>query len=840
MQNNIKTRTTAVIIIVLLMASIMLLTTPVQAQETAHGGNPATGTWSTTIPAGVTVDYTIKAHPYLSFSPNPIGLGQELLVNMWLTPPSAENKYLAGYTVTITKPNQDQDVVGPLNSYVADGTAWFTYIVDQVGEWKLKFSFPGQYFPAGRYLNGEIVTSGGTLYPAHYYSPVSTSELTLTVQNEQVMSWSSPLPTDYWTRPIQPNNREWNVIAGNYPWGQQMVGGQYSWRDEYYGPYITAPNTPHIVWKKQGALAGIIGGETGNYATLSNPGAPSVIYMGRCYQTMTVPINGMPTSSAVCYNLRTGEQYYAIPTASGGITPTHIAYWAGVDTAVPGAGEAASFGVELHTISGGRLYKINPLTGAITANISLPTLSNAEMMYRDGYYLSYNVTGTAGSANEKGVLYNWTAQGSSTNFASRIVNTYNVTIPHSYRAYSVSDLYGLLGAYDPDTGITVIQSRFIYGNVYGYRLEAVNLLTGQLLWNITSSSSDVAAAYRPTNAWCRHGIYVAEMERGYWQAWDERTGKVLWTTEMKDDPWGEFWMYDLAAYQNLLFGVGYTGVWALDEVTGKVVWHYSDPAPPFETPYSSNGTSSYSVQAIRVADGKIYVCNDEHTATQPATRGWGLICLNATTGEFLWKIKGTRMSPGPAADGYLIAPSSYDGYMYVLGKGKSATTIEAPLTAITLGQKVVLKGTVLDMSPAQPGTPCVSKESIAAWMDYLHLQMPIPADVKGVSVSLDTLDPNNNFVHIATVTSDMSGTFSYIWQPEVPGKYTVMATFMGDDSYGSSYAETAVGVVEAPPATPTPEPPQAPPDYTWTIIGTGIAMIIAVAVVGLLILRKRS
>ena len=831
---------TAIFAIVLLMASIMLLATPVQAQETAHGGNPATGTWSTTIPAGVTVDYTIKAHPYLSFSPNPIGLGQELLVNMWLTPPSAENKYLAGYTVTITKPNQDQDVVGPLNSYVADGTAWFSYIVDQVGEWKLKFSFPGQYLPAGRYLNGEIVTSGGTLYPAHYYLPVSTSELTLTVQNEQVMSWSSPLPTDYWTRPIQPNNREWNVIAGNYPWGQQMVGGQYSWRDEYYGPYITAPNTPHIVWKKQGALAGIIGGETGNYATLSNPGAPSVIYMGRCYQTMTVPINGMPTSSAVCFDLRTGEQYYAIPTASGGITPTHIAYWSGVDTAVPGAGEAATFGVELHTISGGRLYKINPLTGAITANISLPTFSNAEMVYRDGYYLSYMRTGTAGAADEKGVLYNWTAQGSSTNFASRIVNTYNVTIPHSYRAYSVSDLYGLLGAYDPDTGITVIQSRFIYGNVYGYRLEAVNLLTGQLLWNITSSSNDVAAAYRPTNAWCRHGIYVAEMERGYWQAWDERTGKVLWTTEMKDDPWGEFWMYDLAAYQNLLFGVGYTGVWALDEVTGKVVWHYSDPAPPFETPYSSNGTSSYSVQAIRVADGKIYVCNDEHTATQPATRGWGLICLNATTGEFLWKIKGTRMSPGPAADGYLIAPSSYDGYMYVLGKGKSATTIEAPLTAITLGQKIVLKGTVLDMSPAQPGTPCVSKESIAAWMDYLHLQMPIPADVKGVSVSLDTLDPNNNFVHIATVTSDMSGTFSYMWQPEVPGKYTVMATFMGDDSYGSSYAETAVGVVETPPATPTPEPPQAPPDYTWTIIGTGIAMIIAVAVVGLLILRKRS
>jgi hypothetical protein len=308
---------------------------------------------------------------------------------------------------------------------------------------------------------------------------------------------------------------------------------------------------------------------------------------------------------------------------------------------------------------------------------------------------------------------------------------------------------------------------------------------------------------------------------------------------MKDDPWGEFWMYDEAAYQNLLFGVGYTGVWALDEVTGKVIWHYADPAPPFETPYSSNGTSCYSVQTIRVADGKIYVCDDEHTPSQPATRGWGLICLNATTGEFLWKIKGTRMSPGPAADGYMTAASSYDGYMYVLGKGKSATTIEAPLTAITLGQKIVLKGTVLDMSPAQPGTPCVSKESMAAWMDYLQLQMPIPADAKGVSVSLDTVDPNNNFVHIATVTSDMSGTFSYMWQPEITGKYTVTATFAGDDSYGSSFAETAVGVVEAPPATATPEPTPAAPDYTLLLYALLAVGIIAILLILIVLFRKR-
>ena len=864
MKNSIsKTKMTATIAIVLLMASVTLMAMPVQAQETAHGGQPTLGyEGPTTIPAGQTADFTISPLAFLSVSPNPIGVGQELLVNVWTTFPSGEGKYQVGYTVTITKPDGSQDVI-TLKSYVADGTSWFTYIPTQVGEWKFQFSFAGEWFPAGYYDDGQYsATRTGAfaraIYnPSDYVKPATSPVTTLIVQSEMVISWHSALPTDYWTRPIEPNNREWNVIAGNYPW-EERIGGANSWDDEYYGPFVTAPNTAHIVWKRQGALAGIIGGETGNYATQSSPGTPSVIYMGRCYQTvtkvMTVLINGtyrqQPTSVAQCYDLRTGEIYYEIPIAHGGITPTHISYWKGVDTAVPGAGEAATYGVELHTISGNRLYKINPWTGAISVNVSLPSgLGTAEMFYRNGYYLSYrsNSTDYMTTANitvarsTTGYLVNWTEQGSSTNFTSRILSNITVTIPNSLRTVYQTGGYGALGAYDPDTGITVVQDRFIYGGYYGSNFWAVNLVTGQMLWNISTPVTKMESGYRPTNAWCRHGRYVAEMERGYWQARDEYSGKVLWETEMNDYPWAEFWMYDEAAYNNLLMGVGYAGVWALDEVTGKVVWHYVDPAPPFETPYNSaNGTiPCYSVQNIRIADGKAYVQNSEHTPSQPATRGWGMICLNVTTGEFLWKISGSALGPGAAADGYLTAGSSYDGYMYVLGKGKSATTIEAPLTAITLGQSVVLRGTVLDMSPAQPGTPCVSKESMAAWMDYLHMQMPIPASVTGVPISIDAIDPNGNAVHIATVTSDMSGTFKKMWTPEITGEYTVTATFMGDDSYGSSYAETAIGAVEAPAATPTPEPPQAAPDSIPYIIGIGIAIIIAVAIATVLILKKR-
>jgi hypothetical protein len=306
-------------------------------------------------------------------------------------------------------------------------------------------------------------------------------------------------------------------------------------------------------------------------------------------------------------------------------------------------------------------------------------------------------------------------------------------------------------------------------------------------------------------------------------------------------------MYDEAAFNDLIFATGYTGVWAVNETTGTVAWHYADPAIPFETPYTSNGSSTYSVQDIRVIGGLLYVSDNEHTPSQPATRGWGMICLNATTGAFQWKISGTRLQAGAAADGYLTAASNYDGTMVVMGKGKTSTTISAPQTAIAQGGSVVITGQVLDQSPAQPGTPAISDANMDTWMDYLHFQMPIDGlyhnvTVTGVPVSIDAVDPNGNFIHIADVTSSISGTFSYLWKPDIIGKYTITATFMGSNAYGASYAETAIGIVQGPGATATPTPSGGAPVtaaevMTDLIIGL-IVIIIAIAIVGALILRK--
>jgi hypothetical protein len=197
---------------------------------------------------------------------------------------------------------------------------------------------------------------------------------------------------------------------------------------------------------------------------------------------------------------------------------------------------------------------------------------------------------------------------------------------------------------------------------------------------------------------------------------------------------------------------------------------------------------------------------------------------------------------GGIADGYLATSNTYDGYMYIYGKGQSTTTVNAPQTEILAGHKAIISGTVLDQSPAQLGTPCVSKESMTQWMEHLHMQHDTPSNVIGVPVSIDAVDPNGNTVHIGDAVSDMSGTFSFTWTPTISGDYKISASFMGDDSYGRSWAETHATVVDAPAASATPSAISFDSVNNTIVTGltvVGVAIIIAIAV-AVLLLRKRA
>lgn len=227
-------------------------------------------------------------------------------------------------------------------------------------------------------------------------------------------------------------------------------------------------------------------------------------------------------------------------------------------------------------------------------------------------------------------------------------------------------------------------------------------------------------------------------------------------------------------------------------------------------------------------------------------RGAKMYAVNMTTGKEEWNIDGfyceAHAGGHAMADGYLVAHNMYDNQINIIGKGKSASTISAPNTVQTLGSSVLLQGTVTDQSPGQTclgvpaaGTPAISDASMTEWMSYLYMQKQKPTNATGVLVSLDTIDPKGNYVHIGDVTSDINGMFKKTWTPEIPGEYTIIATFAGSKSYFSSYAETALSIAEAAP-TASPIPVASLPPTEMYIAAATAAIIVAIAIVGALIL----
>jgi protocatechuate 3,4-dioxygenase beta subunit len=204
------------------------------------------------------------------------------------------------------------------------------------------------------------------------------------------------------------------------------------------------------------------------------------------------------------------------------------------------------------------------------------------------------------------------------------------------------------------------------------------------------------------------------------------------------------------------------------------------------------------------------------------------------------------------ADGYLLDENTYSGTIYCFGKGQTAMQVSAPDTAVDLGQEIVIKGTILDKSPGQidyagnklntDGTPAIADQFMTNWMAYLYQQKPKPTNATGVTVNLAVIDANNNYRTIGTTTSDITGAFSYVWQPDIAGKYTLIATFPGSEAYYSSSTETAFAVTEPPGSTtqPTAQPVSLADAYFLPmIISMIIGFVVVVGLLLLLLLRKR-
>jgi hypothetical protein len=175
-----------------------------------------------------TPPWNIPTFAYINVAPNPIGVGQQASVIMWLDKtfdPSIalSNDYrFHNYNLTITKPDgtteeHDFPVVKDTTS-----SQFFAYTPTTVGQYTFTFTFPGQAFNTYSHP-----TTSALVNDTYLPSQAST---TITVQQEAVPGSISsyPLPTEYWTRPIYGENTNWWSISSNWL-GTGAAGYEKSW-----------------------------------------------------------------------------------------------------------------------------------------------------------------------------------------------------------------------------------------------------------------------------------------------------------------------------------------------------------------------------------------------------------------------------------------------------------------------------------------------------------------------------------------------------------------------------------------------------------------------------------
>jgi hypothetical protein len=833
-----------------------------------------------------TPPWQITTFAFVQAVPNPVGVGQSVLVYMFLDkiPDGAmlaNDKRFHNYTLTITAPNGTHTTkVFPI---VWDPTSnqAYSFTPDQVGTYILDFTFPGQTYQwTGGYAND--------LYTA------SSASTTLTVQQAQIVGYpTTPLPTQYWTRPIYGQNPNWFTVSSNWlgtgapGYAGLGFGGnaEGAWPGDAVGP-----QTGHIMWTKPLQSGGVVGGNnfviqgdtffegSAYQQRFVNP----IIIDGRIYYKEPLSFSGPSSGPTDCVDLRTGKLIWSrtdVPSLSFGyMYDVQDGNQHGVYPPLLFA-TSGGFG----TASGWRAFDAD--TGNPLFNVtSIP--SGSEVLGVNGEYLIYSFA-NKGTSTPSYYLSQWNSSnlwygqysGASTSpsIVPPITNAgdarmfdWNVSAPdiNTVRSFTT------VGAIFNDVILCYNGTLPSGGGGFGgapthnpYTYFAVNLnaskgAIGKMLWSQT-----VNPPATPLNVSIGEGgldpvnrVFVeVYRETAQFVGYSLDTGKKLWgptagqpALDYYGSP-GSGTLADCFAYGKL-YSSAYAGIlYCYDTKNGSLLWTYGNGGAGNSTNSGFEVPGNYPTFVNAIGSGIVYLVTTEHTVETPIYKGALVRAVNATDGTEIWTLSdytGEFTTDSFAiADGYATFFNGYDNQIYSVGRGPSATTVQAPMTAITVGDTAVIQGTVMDVSAGTKqdeqaanfpnGVPCVSDASMKDWMGYVYQQMAHPASATGVTVTIDAVDPNNNFVHLGVATSDITGTYGLAWTaPNVPGKYTVIATFAGTNGYWPSYAETNMYVQSAPPATPPPKYPE-PIDYTWTIILAAIVIIIAIAIVGILLYRKK-
>jgi outer membrane protein assembly factor BamB len=808
--------------------------------------------------------WEIPSYAYMVPSPNPVGVGQKVSIVMWIDEPlpsaSVTNDIRRhDYTLTITKPNgqtesQHWDVIDDTTSI-----QYYEYVPDQVGNYSLFFSYAGQtYTWSGSYNNDIFLPANKTA--------------AFTVQEEPLPQPKSsyPLPSEYWTRPIEGQNTDWYAISSNWLGSPYIkgAGDTYSTTGSFQ-PDGIAPNSPHIMWSRSIQDGGVVGGNSyhTNGTTYYMGGSYQIrfqnalVMYGRLYYQL--PLMNTGTGGGwMCVDLRTGEEiWYNDQMGVSG---------SGVDSPQFGYLYDADYYNQHGIIPEGILFSRNfaqafdPATGKQLFNVSgVP--SGTEVVGQNGEILRYVFSSSSRLLQQWNSSKMWTYSTGVTPNTDRTTGILNASTSNRYDWTVTLDKLGpgswSINRANLDDILLLTQGSLgDKGNWNGANITAISLKPesrGNILWtrSYAAAPGNVSRAiveWDPANR-----VFVTQdKETLVMDGWSLNDGSHLWGPTEPTNDYTFFRQTAHVAYGKIYYA-GYGGVlYCYDVTNGDLLWTYGNGGEGNST-NSGLGTSwgTYPIFVDVIADDKVYLATTEHSPNSPYYKDTLYRCVNATDGTEIWTMMGWGTGMDSAADivadGFFVFLNCYDMKVYSVGKGPSALTVEAPMSSFDLGRSVIIRGTVTDIAAGTQqdeqaarfphGVPAVSDESMSDWMEYVYMQKPRPANVTGVPVSIDVIDSNGNYRNIGTATSDSRGMFSYTWQPDIEGTYTVIATFAGSESYWPSSSESSF-VVDPAPATPTPTaaPLESITDIYFlpAIAGLFVAIIVACALM-LLMLRKR-
>ncbi|MCW4019126.1 MAG: PQQ-binding-like beta-propeller repeat protein [Candidatus Bathyarchaeota archaeon] len=254
----------------------------------------------------------VQTWTYVAVTNDPIGLNQQLDIVFWLNayPPTAvgQSGDRWSFTVDVLKPDGTTDTLGPITSDPV-GAGYVKYAPDQVGTYSVVAKFAEKTIdgtPNG-FAPGYNPSNFGYSSINDTYLASASDPVTFVCQEQVIQPWQEPpIPSGYWTTPVNSMNRGWESMVANWLGGAAQNNGpttNFGWG--------RAPESAHVLWTTPMWSGGIMDarfGDAMNYETIHYEGLSfnPIILDGRIYYN----VQSLPREGWYCLNLYTGETEY--------------------------------------------------------------------------------------------------------------------------------------------------------------------------------------------------------------------------------------------------------------------------------------------------------------------------------------------------------------------------------------------------------------------------------------------------------------------------------------------------------------------------------------------------